>query len=172
MPYTPVCAASNAFVLSFTLALREELPRSGIAVNVLCPGGMPTNVDSASAPADWAASSPRCAPSQWAASRSRACCAAAAPASYRDGSTRSSQWGAEAAAGIPAERIEPDVLLGQSVLVVDVEFAAALGLPDVDMGGRVAGADAPRLERARASQSRRWWAGSAGSAHRGPSRLF
>ena len=47
MPYTPVCAASNAFVLSFTLALREELHRSGIGVSVLCPGGMPTNVDSA-----------------------------------------------------------------------------------------------------------------------------
>ena len=52
--------------------------------------------------------------------------------------------GAEAAAEIAAERIEPDVILGQSVLVVDIEFAPALGLPDVDpIGGTVAGADEP-----------------------------
>ena len=47
MPYMPVYAASKAFVFSFTLALREELHRSGIRVSVLCPGGMPTNGDSA-----------------------------------------------------------------------------------------------------------------------------
>ena len=47
MPYMPIYAASKAFVLSFTLALREELHRSGIGVSVLCPGGMPTNGDSA-----------------------------------------------------------------------------------------------------------------------------
>ena len=47
MPYMPIYAASKAFVLSFTLALREELHRSGIGVSVLCPGGMPTNDDSA-----------------------------------------------------------------------------------------------------------------------------
>ena len=49
MPYMPVYAASKAFVLSFTLALREELRRSGVrvSVSVLCPGGMPTNGDSA-----------------------------------------------------------------------------------------------------------------------------
>ena len=47
MPYMPIYAASKAFVLSFTLALREELHRSGIRVSVLCPGGMPTNRDSA-----------------------------------------------------------------------------------------------------------------------------
>ena len=47
MPYMPIYAASKAFVLSFTLALREELHRSGIEVSVLCPGGMPTNGDSA-----------------------------------------------------------------------------------------------------------------------------
>ncbi len=43
MPYMPVYAASKAFVLSFTLALREELHRSRVGVSVLCPGGMPTN---------------------------------------------------------------------------------------------------------------------------------
>lgn len=47
VPYMPVYAASKAFVLSFTLALREELHRSGIGVSVLCPGGMPTNGASA-----------------------------------------------------------------------------------------------------------------------------
>ena len=47
MPYMPVYAASKAFVLSFTLALRAELQRSGVGVSVLCPGGMPTNGDAA-----------------------------------------------------------------------------------------------------------------------------
>ena len=47
LPYMPVYAASKAFVLSFTLALREELHYSGVGVSVLCPGGMPTNADSA-----------------------------------------------------------------------------------------------------------------------------
>ena len=50
--------------------------------------------------------------------------------------------GAEAAE-VSSERKEPDVLLGQSVLVVDVEFAAALGLPDVDPIGGPVGADEP-----------------------------
>ncbi len=41
MPYKATYAASKAFVLSFSLALREEL-RGQATVTVLCPAGMPT----------------------------------------------------------------------------------------------------------------------------------
>ena len=50
--------------------------------------------------------------------------------------------GAEAAAEVSCERMEPDVLLGQSSAGVDIELAAALGLADVEpVGGTVAGAE-------------------------------
>ena len=57
--------------------------------------------------------------------------------------------GAESAAEVSLERIEPDVLFGQSALVVNVEFAAALGFTDVGpVGGTVAGAgEAIRLDK-------------------------
>ncbi len=42
-PYKSVYAASKSFVIMFSLALREELCRSGISVSVLCPGSVPTN---------------------------------------------------------------------------------------------------------------------------------
>ena len=37
-PWLAAYAASKAYVMSFTLALREELGRTGIKVSVLCPG--------------------------------------------------------------------------------------------------------------------------------------
>lgn len=37
-PYMAVYYASKAYMLSFSLALREELTKKGIQVNVLCPG--------------------------------------------------------------------------------------------------------------------------------------
>ncbi|MBQ1625374.1 MAG: SDR family oxidoreductase [Erysipelotrichaceae bacterium] len=42
-PYMAVYYASKAFVMSFSLALREELKKDSIKVSVLCPG--PTNSD-------------------------------------------------------------------------------------------------------------------------------
>ena len=57
--------------------------------------------------------------------------------------------GAESAAEVSLDRIEPDVLFGQSALVVNVEFAAALGFTDVGpVGGTVAGTgEAIRLDK-------------------------
>lgn len=42
-PYMSVYAASKAFILSFSLALRQELTRQNIQVSVLCPGPVETN---------------------------------------------------------------------------------------------------------------------------------
>ena len=42
-PYKSVYAASKSFVNMFSLALREELCRSGVSVSVLCPGSVLTN---------------------------------------------------------------------------------------------------------------------------------
>ena len=48
--------------------------------------------------------------------------------------------GAESAAEVAPERVEPDVFPGQRVGTMDVEFAATLGLSDVGpVGGAVAG---------------------------------
>ena len=43
VPYRAVYAASKAFILSFSLALGEEIRGSTIKVHVLCPGSVPTN---------------------------------------------------------------------------------------------------------------------------------
>ena len=43
MPYMLVYAASKAFVLSFSLALRAELRQTAVHVSVLCPNGIRTN---------------------------------------------------------------------------------------------------------------------------------
>ena len=43
MPSMAVYAATKAYVLSFSLAIREELSGSGVSVSVLCPGGIATN---------------------------------------------------------------------------------------------------------------------------------
>jgi len=43
VPYLATYAASKAFVLSFSLALREEMRRDGVHVMALCPG--PTRTD-------------------------------------------------------------------------------------------------------------------------------
>lgn len=43
IPYMSVYAASQSFIQSFTLAIREELRRSGVNVSCLCPG--PTATD-------------------------------------------------------------------------------------------------------------------------------
>ncbi len=42
MPYQTVYAPTKAFVMSFSLGLREELRKSTVSVSVLCPGGIPT----------------------------------------------------------------------------------------------------------------------------------
>lgn len=42
MPLKPVYAPSKAFVVQFSLSLRQDLARSGISVSVLCPSGMRT----------------------------------------------------------------------------------------------------------------------------------
>jgi short-subunit dehydrogenase len=42
MPYKALYSAAKAFVLSASLALREEL-RGRATITVLCPAGMPTN---------------------------------------------------------------------------------------------------------------------------------
>jgi short-subunit dehydrogenase len=43
MPFVPVYAPSKAFVLSFSLALRQEMSNSPVHVSVLCPNGIRTN---------------------------------------------------------------------------------------------------------------------------------
>ena len=43
MPYMPVYGPSKAFILSFSLGLRQELRGSGVSVSVLCPNGIRTN---------------------------------------------------------------------------------------------------------------------------------
>ncbi len=45
IPYKSVYAASKAFVLSFSLALNEELKDSNIKVTLVNPNGVPTNTD-------------------------------------------------------------------------------------------------------------------------------
>jgi uncharacterized protein len=45
MPYKAVYAASKRFLLDWSLALRAELRADGASVTVLCPGGMPTNME-------------------------------------------------------------------------------------------------------------------------------
>ena len=42
MPYKAVYAASKRFVLDFSMALRQELKKSGDTVTALCPAGLPT----------------------------------------------------------------------------------------------------------------------------------
>lgn len=44
--YKSVYPASKAFIVSFSLGLREELSSSGISVSVVCPGPIMTNSDS------------------------------------------------------------------------------------------------------------------------------
>lgn len=43
MPFMPVYAPSKAFILNFSLALREELRGTPVSVSVLCPNGIRTN---------------------------------------------------------------------------------------------------------------------------------
>src|SRR4030042_1353285 len=43
MPWLPVYSSSKSFVLAFSLALREELRGTGVAVRVVCPNGIRTN---------------------------------------------------------------------------------------------------------------------------------
>ena len=43
MPFMPVYAPSKAFIVNFSLALREELRPHGVSVSVLCPNGIRTN---------------------------------------------------------------------------------------------------------------------------------
>ena len=43
MPHMPVYSPTKSFVLSFSLALREELRGSGVSVSALCPNGIRTN---------------------------------------------------------------------------------------------------------------------------------
>jgi short-subunit dehydrogenase len=43
IPYKSVYAASKAFVLSFSRAVREELKKTSIRVSVVCPNGVETN---------------------------------------------------------------------------------------------------------------------------------
>lgn len=43
VPYKTIYAASKSFILSFSIALREELKPYGIKVSCLCPGGTLTN---------------------------------------------------------------------------------------------------------------------------------
>jgi len=45
MPVKATYAASKRFLLDFSLALREEIRSLGATVTVLCPAGMPTNID-------------------------------------------------------------------------------------------------------------------------------
>ena len=46
MPSMAVYAASKSYVLSFSLALREELRGTNVAVTTVCPGGIMTNTES------------------------------------------------------------------------------------------------------------------------------
>jgi len=41
-PWMSVYAATKAYVISFSLALRDELARTGVSVSVLCPSGVVT----------------------------------------------------------------------------------------------------------------------------------
>ncbi|MBN1137219.1 MAG: SDR family NAD(P)-dependent oxidoreductase, partial [Anaerolineae bacterium] len=43
MPFVPVYAPSKAFILYFSLALRQEMLHSPVHVSVLCPNGIRTN---------------------------------------------------------------------------------------------------------------------------------
>lgn len=43
MPFVPVYAPSKAFILNFSLALRQEMLDSPVHVSVLCPNGIRTN---------------------------------------------------------------------------------------------------------------------------------
>lgn len=43
VPFQSIYAAAKAFILSFSLSLREELKESGINVTILCPGSTKTN---------------------------------------------------------------------------------------------------------------------------------
>jgi short-subunit dehydrogenase len=43
MPFMPVYAPSKAFILNFSLALREEMRNTPVSVSVLCPNGIRTN---------------------------------------------------------------------------------------------------------------------------------
>ena len=43
MPFVPVYAPSKAFILNFSLALRQEMLDSPVRVSVLCPNGIRTN---------------------------------------------------------------------------------------------------------------------------------
>jgi len=45
MPVKATYAASKRFLLDFSLALREEIRSLGATVTVLCPAGMPTNIE-------------------------------------------------------------------------------------------------------------------------------
>ncbi|MBN1579954.1 MAG: SDR family oxidoreductase [Anaerolineae bacterium] len=45
MPFMPVYAPSKAFILNFSLALREEMRGTPIKTSVLCPNGIRTNPD-------------------------------------------------------------------------------------------------------------------------------
>jgi short-subunit dehydrogenase len=46
MPFVSVYAPSKAFVLNFSLALREEMRDTPVRVSVLCPNGLHTNQES------------------------------------------------------------------------------------------------------------------------------
>jgi len=46
MPAMAVYAASKSYVLSFSLALREELRGTDVSVTAVCPGGILTNTES------------------------------------------------------------------------------------------------------------------------------
>jgi hypothetical protein len=43
MPFMPVYGPSKTFILNFSLALREEMSGTPVAVSALCPNGMRTN---------------------------------------------------------------------------------------------------------------------------------
>ncbi len=43
MPFMPVYAPSKAFIVHFSLALREEMRATPVRVSVLCPNGIRTN---------------------------------------------------------------------------------------------------------------------------------
>jgi short-subunit dehydrogenase len=45
MPYMPVYAPSKAFLLDFSLALRQEMCDTPVSVSVLCPNGLRTRAD-------------------------------------------------------------------------------------------------------------------------------
>ena len=70
--------------------------------------------------------------------------------------------GAESAAEVAPERVEPDVFPGQRVGTMHVQFAAALGLTDVGpVGGAVAGSSCPSVVR---------WHGASGAVRTPPAR--